>query len=84
MTDEQLKTYAEAMIAEVLDRSMNITLSPKDSLALIKSDVNEIIFMRNHSLQLLSSLIYVLTDAVHCKEITANYEEGNFTVKITI
>ncbi len=84
MTDEQLVSYAEAMISEILCRSMAITLNPKDSMALIKNDANEIAFMRNHSLQLLSSLIYVLTDAVHCKEITANYEEGNFTVKITI
>ena len=37
MTNEQLVTYAEAMIAEVLDRSMAITLDPKASLELIKT-----------------------------------------------
>lgn len=84
MTDEQLVTYAEAMIAEVLDRSMAITLDPKASLELIKNDASEIIFMRNHHLQPLAALIYVLTNEVHCKEVNAKYEEGNFEVKITI
>jgi len=84
MTNEQLVTYAAAMIAEVLDRSMNLTLNPEASLALIKNDAIEIAFMRDHHLQLFAALIYVLINAVHCKEIKAKYEEGDFKVEITI
>ncbi len=84
MTDEQKKTYAEAMIAEALYRSLFITLDPEASLALIKSDVNEIIFMRDHHLQLFASLIFVLTSAVNCKAVNAEYKDGDFKVEITI
>ncbi len=84
MTENQKKNYAEAMIAETLHRSLFITLDPKASLALIKNDVNEIIFMRDHHLQLFASLIYILTNAVNCKKVDAEYKDGDFTVKITI
>jgi hypothetical protein len=84
MTEEQKKTYAEAMIAEILYRSLFITLDPKASLALIKNDPSEIIFMRDHHLQLFAALIYVLTNTVNCKAVNAEYKDGDFTVEITI
>lgn len=84
MTENLTKTYAEAMIAETLYRSMAITLNPKDSLALIKSDPNEIIFMRDHHLQLFASMIYTLINTVNCKKVDAEYKDGDFTVEITI
>ena len=84
MTKEQLVTYAEAMIAEVLDRSLFITLDPKASLALIKSDPTEIVFMRDHHLQLFAALLFVLTSAVNCKKVDAEYKDGDFKVEITI
>jgi len=84
MTENLTKTYAEAMIAEALYRSMAITLNPEASLALIKNDVNEIAFMRDHHLQLFAALIFVLTNTVNCKKIDAEYKDGDFTVKITI
>ena len=84
MTEEQKKTYAEAMIAETLYRSMAITLDPKASLALIKNDAIEIIFMRDHHLQLFAALLFVLTSAVNCTKVDAEYKDGDFTVKITI
>jgi len=84
MTEAQKKTYAEAMIAETLYRSLFITLDPKASLALIKSDVNEIIFMRDHHLQLFAALIFVLTNTVNCKKVDAEYKDGDFNVEITI
>jgi hypothetical protein len=84
MTEEQKKTYAEAMIAETLYRSMAITLDPKASLALIKNDPSEIIFMRDHHLQLFASLIYILTNTVNCKAVNAEYKDGDFKVEITI
>ena len=84
MTDEQKKTYAEAMVAETLYRSMAITLDPKASLALIKNDPSEIIFMRDHHLQLFAALIYVLTNTVNCKAVNAEYKDGDFKVEITI
>jgi hypothetical protein len=84
MTEEQKKTFAESMIAEALYRSMAITLDPKASLALIKSDPTEIIFMRDHHLQLFAALLFVLTSAVNCTKVDAEYKDGDFTVKITI
>jgi hypothetical protein len=86
MTEKEnlTKTYAEAMIAETLYRSMAITLDPKASLALIKNDASEIVFMRDHHLQLFAALIFVLTNTVNCKKIDAEYKDGDFTVKITI
>jgi len=84
MTEKQLKTYAEAMIAETLCRSMAVTLNPEASLALIKSNPTEIAFMRDHHLQLFAALIFVLTNTVNCKKIDAEYKDGDFTVKITI
>ena len=84
MTEEQKKTYAEAMIAEVLHRSMAITLNPEASLALIKNDADEIIFMRDHHLQLFAALLFVLTSAVNCTKVDAEYKDGDFTVEITI
>jgi hypothetical protein len=84
MGENLTKTYAEAMIAEALYRSMAITLNPEASLALIKSDVNEIIFMRDHHLQLFAALIFVLISTVNCKKVDAEYKDGDFTVKITI
>lgn len=84
MTKEQLVTYAEAMVAEALYRSMAITSDPKASLALIKNDATEIIFMRDHHLQLFAALIYILTSTVNCTKVDAEYKDGDFTVKITI
>ncbi len=84
MTEGQKKTYAEAMIAETLYRSMAITLDPKASLALIKNDASEIIFMRDHHLQLFAALIYVLTSAANCTKVDAEYKDGDFKVEITI
>jgi hypothetical protein len=84
MTEEQKKTYAEAMIAETLYRSLFITSDPKASLALIKNDPSEIVFMRDHHLQLFAALIFVLTNTVNCKKVDAEYKDGDFTVKITI
>jgi len=86
MTEKEnlTKTYAEAMIAEILYRSLFITLDPKASLALIKSNPTEIAFMRDHHLQLFAALIFVLTNAVNCKKVDAEYKDGDFTVKITI
>lgn len=84
MTKEQKKTYAEAMIAETLYRSLFITLNPEASLALIKNDPDEIVFMRDHHLQLFASLIYILTSTMNCTKVDAEYKDGDFTVKITI
>lgn len=84
MTENLTKTYAEAMIAEALYRSLFITLDPKASLALIKNDPSEIIFMRDHHLQLFAALIYVLTNTVNCKAVNAEYKDGDFKVEITI
>lgn len=84
MTEEQKKIYAEAMIADTLYRSMAVTLDPKASLALIKSSPDEIIFMRDHHLQLFASLIFVLTSAVNCKKVDTEYKDGDFKVEITI
>jgi len=84
MTEAQKKTYAEAMIAETLYRSLFITLDPKASLALIKNDPSEIVFMRDHHLQLFASLIYILTSTVNCKKVDAEYKDGDFNVEITI
>lgn len=84
MTDEQKAIYVAATMEDLLDQSLILTNNCDDSLALIKFDPEDVLFMRGGELKLIAAMLYVCINSLQYRMMKVKFKEGYFKVEITI